>query len=40
MDNLDYEYDENSNRLMKVTDTSGSIEGFKDGNTPAPRSMK
>lgn len=24
MDNLDYEYDDHSNRLLKVTDSSGS----------------
>ncbi len=31
MDLLSYSYEPNSNKLKKVTDTSGKIQGFKDG---------
>jgi len=31
MDLLSYEYEANSNKLKKVTDTSGKIQGFNDG---------
>jgi RHS repeat-associated protein len=31
MDNLVYTYETNSNKLKKVTDTSGKIQGFNDG---------